>query len=146
MITYIDSETESKVTKRKTMKSQSQLETLSNKLKVMRSFQINSSLPLQFVITRTFLSLLDRVVKAVTIDEEKLDIYDLEEEEDILRENLKNELIIMNEDHGESSDDDSFNPSFNFLIKNELGVEIILKSVSGFKVCFFFFYLKLNIK
>jgi hypothetical protein len=141
MITYIDSETESKVNKRKTMKSQSQLETLSNKLKVMRSFQINSSLPLQFVVTRTFLSLLDRVVKAVTIDEEKLDIYDLEEEEDILRENLKNELIIMNEDHGESSDDDSFNPSFNFLIKNELGVDIILKSVSGFKVCFFFFYL-----
>ena len=139
MITYIDSETESKVTKRKTMKSQSQLETLSNKLKVMRSFQINSSLPLQFVVTRTFLSLLDRVVKAVTIDEEKLDIYDLEEEEDILRENLKNELIIMNEDHGESSDDDSFNPSFNFLIKNELGVDIMLKSVSGFKVCFFFF-------
>ena len=139
MITYIDSETESKVNKRKTMKSQSQLETLSNKLKVMRSFQINSSLPLQFVVTRTFLSLLDRVVKAVTIDEEKLDIYDLEEEEDILRENLKNELIIMNEDHGESSDDDSFNPSFNFLIKNELGVDIILKSVSGFKVCFFFF-------
>ena len=73
MITYIDSETESKVNKRKTMKSQSQLETLSNKLKVMRSFQINSSLPLQFVVTRTFLSLLDRVVKAVTIDEEKLD-------------------------------------------------------------------------
>jgi hypothetical protein len=139
MITYIDSETDSKVTKRKTMKSQSQLETLSNKLKVMRSFQINSSLPLQFVVTRTFLSLLDRVVKAVTIDEEKLDIYDLEEEEDILRENLKNELIIMNEDHGDSSDDDSFNPSFNFLIKNELGVDIILKSVSGFKVCFFFF-------
>ena len=129
MITYIDSETESKVTKRKTMKSQSQLETLSNKLKVMRSFQINSSLPLQFVVTRTFLSLLDRVVKAVTIDEEKLDIYDLEEEEDILRENLKNELIIMNEDHGESSDDDSFNPSFNFLIKNELGVDIMLKSL-----------------
>jgi hypothetical protein len=141
MITYIDSETDSKVTKRKTMKSQSQLETLSNKLKVMRSFQINSSLPLQFVVTRTFLSLLDRVVKAVTIDEEKLDIYDLEEEEDILRENLKNELIIMNEDHGDSSDDDSFNPSFNFLIKNELGVDIILKSVSGFKVCFFFFSL-----
>ena len=139
MITYIDSETESKVNKRKTMKSQSQIETLSNKLKVMRSFQINSSLPLQFVVTRTFLSLLDRVVKAVTIDEEKLDIYDLEEEEDILRENLKNELIIMNEDRGDSSDDDSFNPSFNFLIKNELGVDIILKSVSGFKVCFFFF-------
>ena len=44
MITYIDSEAESKVVKRKTIKSQSQLETLSNKLKVMRSFQINSSL------------------------------------------------------------------------------------------------------
>ena len=133
MITYIDSETESKVNKRKTMKSQSQLETLSNKLKVMRSFQINSSLPLQFVVTRTFLSLLDRVVKAVTIDEEKLDIYDLEEEEDILRENLKNELIIMNEDRGDSSDDDSFNPSFNFLIKNELGVDIILQRYNDTK-------------
>jgi hypothetical protein len=66
----------------------------------MRSFQLNSSLPLQFVVTRTFLSLLVRVVKAVTIDEEKLDTYDIEEE-DILRENLKNELIIMNEDRGD---------------------------------------------
>jgi hypothetical protein len=133
MITYVDSDAEAKK-KPRTMKSQSQLETYSNRLKVMRSFQINSSLPLQFVVTRTFLNLVDRVRKALTIDDDKLDIYELEEEEDILRENLKNEYM-NNEDT--NNDDETFNPSFNFLIKNQLGVNFEIESISGFKVRYF---------
>lgn len=127
MITYVDSDAEAKK-KPRTMKSQTQLETYSNRSKVMRSFNVTSSLPLQFVVTRTFLSLIDRVTKALTIDEDKPDMYEMEEEEDILRENLKNELNISNED-----EDENFNPSFNFLIKNQLGVEFEIESISGFK-------------
>ena len=113
------------------MKSQSKLETYSNHLKVMKSFQINSSLPLQFVITRTFVSLLDRVTKAVTINGETPDIYELDEEEDILRENLR---YLSTEDINEfDNDDENFSPSFNFLVKNELGVDILFEAISGFK-------------
>ena len=143
MITYVDSDAEAKK-KPRTMKSQSQLETYSNRLKVMRSFQINSSLPLQFVVTRTFLSLVDRVRKALTIDDDKLDIYELEEEEYILRENLKNELANTEESNN-NNDDDTFNPSFNFLIKNQLGVDFEIESISGFKVKkFYIFYCEIN--
>jgi len=85
--------------KRKSAKSSahSQLETYSNHLKVVRSFQIDSKLPLQFVVTRTFLSLLDRVTKALTLGDKQVDIYELDEEEDILRENLKNQMNLVEE-------------------------------------------------
>lgn len=123
--------------KRKSAKSSahSQLETYSNHLKVVRSFQIDSKLPLQFVVTRTFLSLLDRVTKALTLGDKQVDIYELDEEEDILRENLKNQMNLVEESSEiDTNDDSSFNPSFNFLIKNELGVDIELETVAGFRV------------
>lgn len=47
----------------------SELEKHTNNLKVVRSFQIHSDTSLQFVFTKTFLSLLDTVNKTFTIED-----------------------------------------------------------------------------
>ncbi len=66
---------------------------------------------------------------------------EMEMEENILIENLKQEINDKQQDQNnedveddENDDDVENDVSFNFLIKNELGIDINLESLYGFKV------------
>lgn len=107
-------------------------------LKPVRTFQINSTLPLQFVVTKTFLSMLDTLSQTFVLSEELLDnkpqqhleYFSFDQEEEFLLEKLQNKLDTE-ESFDSGLDEDS--PSFDFLIKNELGFDVVLKSIKGFK-------------
>lgn len=146
---------EDDVAHRKAMKkstSTSELDKHSNNLKVLRSFQITSETSLQFVVTRTFMGLIDTVIKTLTIgddaNETEGELYDdkteMEMEENLIMENLKagqTETGTAEEALADELqiDEDDENLSFGFLIKNELGFDVKLESLFGFRViCFQF--------
>ena len=128
-------------------------ETISNSSNFpIRTFSINSSNNFQFVITRTFFNLIDTITNNyVILNGEKNEIieenYDeLKMEENNLMKMLENGDIYGNEEdltqadlniEDSDSDEESDNavsPSFKTLIKNELGFDISLESISGFRV------------
>ena len=126
----------------------SELEKHSNNLKVVRTFQMFSSTSLQFVITKTFLKLLDTVGKTFSLSsDESASEYDekndFEIEEALFIENLRNNQTEKQLAAGQvklveqDEEDEEENFSFSFLIKNELGCDINLESVYGFKVSFY---------
>jgi hypothetical protein len=154
----IDSEVQSKLDRKKKVKSE--LNEHLNNLKPVRTFHMHSTKPLQIVVTRTFLSMLDTISKTLQVNSDssneiqakssggEYEIYELEEE--MLLEKFKNRRMqesIQPEEHqddnrslpvedfsDEKNEEHEENPSFNFLIKNELGVEVLLEAVNGFQV------------
>jgi hypothetical protein len=120
-------------------------------IKPIKTFHMHSDETLQFVFTKTFLNMLDTITKTLRIEDDssepslERDDYDLlENEEDMLIEkyrdnigkNPQDELANSDLEEFEEADaDDKYddNPSFNFLVKNELGFEVSLEAVSGFK-------------
>ena len=117
---------------RKSSSAASDLEEHSTNLRAVRSFQMNSDRSLQFVVTRTFVGLLDAVAQTLRAGagagEATGDERELEREEDLVRENLMAGQLEVGED-----DEDL---SFGFLVKNELGVDVQIEAVAGFKVSF----------
>ena len=115
----------------------------------IRSFNISSTNNFQFVFTHTFFNLIDTIMNNYTIlngdkktlSEENYDALKLEENNLI-------EMMKKEEKTGEMSDasrakspesdsdedEDVDNPSFKILIKNELGFDLDLESITGFKV------------
>lgn len=147
MITNVDLDyDESKPKSKKSISAEMNSHT--NNLKAVRTFQMHSSSPLQFVVTKTFIGMLDTISKAFIVssedqkyqDNEEYDTYELEE--DILIEQfrdrinkknqIENKVILMDDEENEEELNDE-NPSFNFLIKNELGYDLQLEALSGFK-------------
>jgi vacuolar protein sorting-associated protein 13A/C len=111
-------------------------------LKPIRTYHVHSPSSLQFVVTRTFLNLLDTIQKSFKVydqNEASQDDYEFyEQEEERLIEDLKTEMLpnldTSVEEAGEDDEDyDEENQSFNFLIKNELGYDVSLEPMSGFK-------------
>lgn len=135
---------DSEVGHRKAMKkseSSRELDKHSNNLKVVRSFQVTSETSLQFVVTRTFMGLIDTVVKTLTIGDEANekaegelfeDKTEVEMEENLIMENLRAGQLV--EEDELLIDEDEENLSFGFLVKNELGFDVQLESLFGFKV------------
>lgn len=109
---------------------------------------MHSSTPLQFVITKTFLGMLDTVSKTfiVTSNEEQANSDQVEEyetmelEEETLIEKFQSKINKKMDDQSQvdeveevDNEANEENPSFNFLIKNELGFDVSLNALSGFK-------------
>jgi hypothetical protein len=170
MITHelLDTDEGSKVAKRKT-KVKSDLNQHMSNLRPLRTFHMHSSTPLQLVITKTFLSMLDTISKTLQLNEttkanarkgESSQYEAFEIEEDMLMEKYQNRLAkeklkAVNNEGGEQTIEGSSpsedvvvvedgdeqtvsqqtdeNPSFNFLIKNELGLDLELEALQGFK-------------
>ena len=142
MITNKD---DTKLVKNKNKEAISELEKHLNNLKVVRTFQMSSTSSLQFVVTKTFLNMLDTVGKTFSLSsDESVSEYDekddFELDEALIIENLRNkqtekQLVARQVEQVEpDEDDEEENFSFSFLIKNELGCEINLESLYGFKV------------
>jgi hypothetical protein len=164
MITHelLDTDEGSKVAKRKT-KVKSDLNQHMSNLRPLRTFHMHSSTPLQLVITKTFLSMLDTISKTLQLNEtteastarkgESSQYEAFEMEEDMLMEKYQNrlaeeklkalnneggdetteEVVVVVEDGGEqAAQQTDENPSFNFLIKNELGLDLELEALQGF--------------
>ncbi len=126
-------------------------EHLTSIIKPVKTFHMHSDVTLQFIVTKTFLNMLDTITKTLRIEDDssepslERDDYDmLENEEDQLIEryrdrmgkNPQDELASSDlEDLDEADADDKYddNPSFNFLVKNELGFDVSLEALSGFK-------------
>jgi hypothetical protein len=117
-------------------------------LKPVKTFHMHSDDTLQFVFTKTFFEMLDTITKTLRIEDESSELsadredYDmLENEEDLLIEKYR-DLMSKDKEPSAYSDledevdaDDKYdeNPSFNFLVKNELGFDVSLEAVAGFK-------------
>jgi hypothetical protein len=114
----------------------------------IRTFFIFSKMPLEFVVTRKFISLLETIQRNYVIDEDKNrtieedDDYNLADAsfrvEEASKEEEEEDLRIEEEDEVEL--DESYS-SFNFLVKNELGQDVFLESICGFNVCFVLFFI-----
>ncbi len=133
-------------------KGLSEIEKHMNNLSVERSFQIHSEVSLQFVVTKTFVGLLDTVGRTLTLADEDAEEAtewsevkeDLEKEEDLIIEKLagerrkaaEEEVVAEGLEDGETEEEE--NLSFNFLVKNELGVDVRLESLFGFMVSLFY--------
>lgn len=104
----------------------------------VRTFQVDSTKPLQFVVTKTFLSMLDTFNRTFVLSNEllqekspqHLEYFSFDPEEEIILEKLQNSRV-SEESVDTSLDEDS--PSFDFLIKNDLGFDVVLKSIKGFR-------------
>jgi len=128
-------------------KGLSEIEKHMNNLSVERSFQIHSEVSLQFVVTKTFVGLLDTVGRTLTLADEDAEEAtewsevkeDLEREEDLIIEKVAGERRKAAE---EEETEEEENLSFNFLVKNELGVDVRLESLFGFMVSLLFYGLK----
>ncbi|CAF0704730.1 unnamed protein product [Brachionus calyciflorus] len=145
MITNLDIELEENPKRSRKKNVDTQLSSHLNNIRPVQTFQISSLIPLQFVITKTFLSMLDTVSKTFVLSNDlteknnpeqiEYDVY--EQEEDNLMENFQNklrkEVILMEDVENEENDRDEENLSFNFLIKNELGFDVNLTALDGFK-------------
>ena len=139
MMTNLDVDTDESKKPKKT--NDAALSSHLNNLKAVRTFQIRSIIPLQFVITKTFLSMLDAVSRTFVLtneletkNQQQIEYDAYEQEEDLLLEKYRKQLsdkVVLMEDVDECEDDE--NPSFNFLIKNELGVDVNLAALTGFK-------------
>lgn len=112
--------------------------------KPLKTFIMQSKVPLQLVVTKTFLNMLETVTKSLkieddthtSVDKDDYEMYEIEEDMLIekFRNNLVKEEILLDSDMSDMSDDDyEENPSFNFLIKNELGFDVSLQAQLGFK-------------
>ncbi len=133
-------------------KQKSELNIHTSNLKPIRTFHVHSSSSLQFVITKTFLNLIETVGNSFQIKDEKIsekeqeyELFELEEECLIEKlnktigkvENYDSDFEELEKDDDEDEGNAEDNTSFNFLIKNELGYEVSLESINGFKVfCF----------
>ena len=119
-------------------------------VKPVKTFYLRSQIPLQFVITKTFINMLNAITKTFKIEDEsqtslEKDDYEMfEVEEDILIEKFHSQfnkqddktLYKAIEDYDGAEEDDEVyaeNPSFNILFKNELGLDVSLQAISGFK-------------
>ena len=106
--------------------------------KPIKTFQVNSSEPLQFVVTKTFLTMLDTFSRTFVLSNEllqekspqHLEYFSFDPEEEMILEKLQNN-IVCEENVNTSLDEDS--PSFDFLVKNDLGFDVVLKSIKGFR-------------
>jgi hypothetical protein len=140
--------------------STSNLAEYAMKTKPVQTFHLHSNDTLQFVITKTFLNMIDTISKTLkieSVDDElssndklaSMDDYELYElEEDVLIERFRSKYAnersekSLNTKVAEYSEEDEYdffdekdyeeNQSFNFLIKNELGYDIEIKAESGF--------------
>ena len=116
----------------------------------IRSFNISSTDNLQFVVTRTFYNLIDTIVNNYTIlnGDKKALAEEKYNNASKLEENNLKEMIVKDKNNdtddencknvpeSDSDDDDELNvdnPSFKILIKNELGFDVNLETISGFK-------------
>ncbi|RNA17062.1 vacuolar sorting-associated 13C isoform X2, partial [Brachionus plicatilis] len=107
-------------------------------LKPIRTFQVNSTIPLQFVVTKTFLSMLDTLSRTFVLSSEliekksqqHLEYFSFDQEEEYLLEKLENKLKTEENFDNDLNED---SPSFDFLIKNDLGFDVVLKAIKGFK-------------
>ena len=144
---------------RQKKKPKSELNIHTSNLKPIHTFHVHSSSSLQFVITKTFLNLIETVGKSFQIKNEKIadkvedyDLFELEEEclieklnktigkiDNYDSDNEENEQVDNDDDDDDGNSQDS--TSFNFLIKNELGYDVSLESISGFKVSDFLLFL-----
>jgi hypothetical protein len=113
----------------------------------IRTFTISSSHNLQFVITRTFFNLIDTITNNFDIfyGEKNAFVEEGNDEWNLIKmieneKNLENELDEQQtnvQDSDSDEEDDhvkATSASFKNLIKNELGFDVSLESVSGFKV------------
>ena len=91
---------------------------------------INTDSALQLVITRTFLNLINSIANVFTV---KTDSKKLTKKSDSTSDDLKGKIASIDTDllRNESEEEESL---CSFLIKNELGVDIYLNAVNGFKV------------
>jgi hypothetical protein len=137
-------------------KPKSEINIHTSNLKPIRTFHVHSSSSLQFVVTKNFLDLIETVGKSFQIKDEKsvdkqddLDLFELEEE--CLIEKLNktmgnkvddsdSEFEEIEREWDDGAEEDEENTSFNFLIKNELGYDVSLESISGFKVLLIYCY------
>lgn len=151
----------SKMSHRKKAKSGSSEQPNTNLLP-LRTFHMHSSRSLQLVVTRTLLGMLDTISKTLALNEsvdatsqvdDEYETY--EREEEMLLEKLKSRKLAAHakdqedeverpstahlenlDDKNREHDDDSENFSFNFLVKNQLGVDVQLDALQGFHVIF----------
>jgi len=149
---FLDMVTLGDETRGSAKKGISEIEKHMNNIRVERSFQIHSDTSLQFVVTKTFLGLIDTVGRTLSLADEEADELtewsevkeDLEMEEDLMIEKVaqerKNIGEIVERLEDEESEEEE-NLSFNFLIKNELGLDVMLESLFGFMVSYFLRYL-----
>ncbi len=137
-------------------KPKSEINIHTSNLKPIRTFHVHSSSSLQFVVTKNFLDLIETVGKSFQIKDEKsvdkqddLDLFELEEECLIekLNKTMGNKVDDSDSDFEEierewddGGEEDEESTSFNFLIKNELGYDVSLESISGFKVLLIYCY------
>jgi hypothetical protein len=111
----------------------------SNAIKPNMIFNINSDSSLQLVITRTFLSLITSIVKVFTGQQaEGNNLTNKQESTSFIKiSDLDSSNKISNIDtdllKNESEEEDAL---CSFLIKNELGVDILLNAVNGLLVIF----------
>ena len=126
-------------------------------IKAVRSFHMYSTHCLQFVCTKTFLNLLTTFsqtfqVQAATtttnnskpnnkkssthIDSALMDEYQQlkKEEETFLLETSTTPATTAAEKEEEDEDEESaISSSFNFMIKNELGADVLIEPLAGFQ-------------
>jgi hypothetical protein len=156
MMTQNDFESDYKSRSVQKKKPKSEINIHTTNLKPIRTFHVHSSSSLQFVVTKNFLNLIETVGKSFQIKDEKsvdkqdeLDLFELEEECLIekLNKTIGNKVDESDSDFEEierewddGAEEDEENTSFNFLIKNELGYDVSLESISGFKVLNIFYY------
>ena len=142
----------SKASQRKKVKSSEQQST---NIAPLRTFHMHSSRSLQLVVTRTLLNMLDTISKTLALSDssaqtigsggrvdDEYETYELEEE--MLLEKFKTRrkdqdesTSHLNDANNKEHDDDNENLSFNFLVKNQLGVDVHLESLQGFHVLFY---------
>lgn len=150
---------------KKQKRAKSGIEQHMNNLVPIRTFNLQSNNALQLVVTKTFLSMLDTILKTLKLNDANAtstdastpladyEQYELEEEQ--LMEKFRNRFNHENDEATVKDDDRSpsledfdegneltvgasdqsadENPSFNFLIKNDLGLDLELEALSGFK-------------
>lgn len=158
-----DQSSVARASQRRKMQSNSSPQNSTN-LFPLRTFHMHSSNSLQLVITRSFLSMLDAIQKTLKLgrsDHESntasaissdTDYAMCEQEEETLLERLRNRMIqpvsddlhqdeqitkledFSDDNTDSNSEEIDENPSFNFLLKNQLGVDVSLEALHGFHV------------
>ena len=112
----------------------------------IRTFNFVQSKKLQFVLTRTFFNLIDTITnnyiifngKKNMLIEENYDALKLEEKSliDMIKVKVEDTSENLQDCDSDQDDDEAnaVNMSFKTLIRNELGFDVNLDSISGFKV------------
>jgi hypothetical protein len=153
MVTNMDTANTSQVSQNKS-KKQNELSQFQNYVKINRSFHMHSSTPLQFVVTKSFLNILDTVLKTFKLDQNEnsddknkekrlsIDSYLDDTESESKKSKYDKSMSfdssskldnIFSDDTNDKEYEYEESLTLNFIVKNELGIEVLLEALSGFK-------------